>query len=65
MSDNKLVTNNKALLPDLPRDVVVPVYRYQRDERAVNRDRVPAQDGSIASLLASLEVRGCAAADQL
>lgn len=61
MSD-KEKRSSGTQLPDLPRDLPMPAYRYQQDERAPMRKRgdgLPQQDA--AALLRGMNLMGCAA----
>lgn len=61
MSDN-LKPTIRSQMPELPLDLPMPVYKYQRDERVPDQKNVsglPMNDA--ASLLRSLNLMGCAA----
>lgn len=62
MSDVSITTRSKTLLPELPKDVPIPAYRYQRDERDRNASGLQSKESQVANLLADLQLLGCAAA---
>lgn len=65
MSEDRPKFSASTLLPELPRDVPVPQYRYQRDERGGNPGASIPEDlkQKAASLLAGMHLMGCAASD--
>lgn len=62
MSKQKDLNMKATLYPELPRDMPMPVFRYQRDEPSVRRDKLATNDAQkkAASLLAGLNLMGCA-----
>ena len=49
-------------LPDLPRDLPMPAYRYQKDERGLDRQGSALPQHDAAALLKGYNLMGCAAA---
>ena len=65
MSDKAEKRLSKTLLPDLPRDVPMPKYRYQEDHETIKKTD-DARDGEkrAAMPLAGTGVFGCAASEK-
>lgn len=62
MSNKKAGNISKTLLPELPRDVPMPRFRYQQDERSIAKGVAVPEDfkQKAATLLAGLNLTGCA-----
>lgn len=62
MSDKRATAMSKTLLPDLPKDVPMPRFRYQQDERSIAKGAAVPEDlkQKAATLLAGLNLMGCA-----
>jgi hypothetical protein len=65
MSEDRSKLATKTLLPELPRDVPMPRYKYQRDERGPGPGAAIPEDlkQKAANLLAGLHLMGCASAN--
>lgn len=64
MSEDRAKANATPLLPELPRDMPMPLYRYQREERSGAAGASAPEDlrQKAANLLTGLHMMGCAAA---
>jgi len=64
MSEDRPRVQVSTLLPELPKDIAMPRYRYQRDEREIVPGAAVPDDlkQKAANLLAGLHLMGCASA---